>query len=277
MVSVVVPCFNAAEFVDEAIESLRRQTYRELEIIAVNDGSTDDTQAHLDRQEASDPRVAVFAQKNAGPSAARNLGMRNVHGEYVCFLDGDDVYLPDKIERQVRFLDEHPDVDLVYSDYYTADAELNLTALTASRIPYVDMIEAFAMKNWVVVQAPLFRRKLMDTVGDFDESLRMAEDWDYWIRCAKAGSFAYLPGPMVIYRTHGTQAHHDIDRMFQGGKRVLRKHYKSNPPLYERALASWYARHAKAQWAADHRVRTGVCLAISAFHNKVAGALARLG
>jgi glycosyltransferase involved in cell wall biosynthesis len=277
MVSVVMPCYNAARYVDEAIGSLQKQTYADLEILAVNDGSTDDTQAHLDRLAANDPRVRVFTQANAGPSAARNRAMRNLRGQYVCFLDGDDIYLPEKIERQVRFLDEHPAVDLVFSDYYHGDSELNLIALTSGRIPHTDMVEAFAMRNWFGIHAVLFRRSLMARVGEFDESLRMAEDWDYWIRCAQTGSFAYVAGPMTIYRVHGVQAHFNLDSMFRGGKRVLQKHFKSDPALYERALASWYARSAKAQWMAGQRVKTGVCLALSAVHNKMAGALERLG
>jgi glycosyltransferase involved in cell wall biosynthesis len=276
-VSVVMPCYNVARYVDAAIESLRNQTYKNIEVIAVNDGSTDDTMERLKRQAEADARVRVFHRANGGPSAARNLGIRHVTGAFVCFLDGDDVYLPNKIERQVRFLDQHPGVDLVYSDFFFGDADLAPVDLTAPRVPYTDMVEAMAMRNWIGVHATLFRRTMMDAVGEFDESFRMAEDWDYWIRCAKVGAFGYLPGAMTIYRTHPGQAHHNIDRMFEAGKRVLRKHFKSDPALYQRALAAWYARSAKARWAAEQHVKTGVCLAFSAFHNKVAGALARLG
>jgi glycosyltransferase involved in cell wall biosynthesis len=276
-VSVLMPCYNVAKYVDTAIESLRGQTYEEIEIIAVDDGSTDDTAEHLERQAAADSRVHVFHRANGGPSAARNSGIRHVTGEFVCFLDGDDIYLPDKIARQVEFLREHAQVDLVYSDFYWGDADLAPVELTAPRVPYSDMVEAMAMRNWLGVHATLFRRTMMDAVGEFDESFRMAEDWDYWIRCARVGAFGYLPGAMTIYRTHPGQAHHNLDRMFEAGKRVLRKHFKSDPPLYQRALGAWYARSAKTRWAAEQRVKTGVCLAFSAFHNKVAVALERLG
>jgi glycosyltransferase involved in cell wall biosynthesis len=274
-VSIIMPCYNAVRYLDDAINSLRGQTYHNIEILAVNDGSTDETQARLEQQAADDSRVRIFAQKNSGPSAARNVGLRHVNGEFVCFLDADDVYLPNKIERQVLFLNAHPHVDLVYSDYYTGDAQLNLTALTAVRITQPDTVEAVGMRNWFPPLVPMFRRRTMEAVGGFDESFRMAEDWDYWIRCAKVGVFAYLPGPMVIYRTHDAQVHHDMDKMFRAGKQVLKKHFKSDPPRYQRALASWYALSAKARWATAQHLKTGVFLAFSAFHHRMAGAASR--
>ena len=275
-VSVIMPCYNAAKYLDDAINSLRAQTYDNFELLAVNDGSSDQTQSRLELHAAKDPRVRVFRQKNAGPSAARNTALRQINGEYVCFLDSDDVYLPEKLDRQIRFLQQHPQVDLVYSDYYTSDAELNLTSLTPTKVLESDMVEGFGLRNRFPPLATMFRSRLMDTVGEFDESLRMAEDWDYWLRWAKVGTFAYLPGsPMVIYRTHGAQAHHDLNRMFVAGRRVLRKHFQSDPPRYQRYLASWYALHAKARWGIGHHSKTAKLLAWSAFHNKLAGVLGR--
>jgi glycosyltransferase involved in cell wall biosynthesis len=118
LVSVVVPCFSAAAYLDEALLSIRYQTYAELDVIAVDDGSTDNTRQILDAHAAVDPRVRVFSQPNQGLSAARNTGIRQARGEFFCFLDADDVFLARKVERQVGFLQRHPDCDLVYSDYF---------------------------------------------------------------------------------------------------------------------------------------------------------------
>jgi hypothetical protein len=112
----------------------------------------------------------------------------------------------------------------------------------------------------------------MEAVGEFDESLRMAEDWDYWLRWAKAGVFAYLPGPWVIYRTHDAQVHRNIDRMFAAGKLVLKKHFKGDAPRHRRALASLCMLHAKARWSLSQPGKTGMLLASAAFHNKMARA-----
>jgi hypothetical protein len=198
--------------------------------------------------------------------------MRNVTGEFVCFLDADDVILPEKIAREMAYFDQHPEVDLVYSDFYTSDADLNLTALTAVRVSQDDMIETIAMHNYFPPSVPTFRRHVMEIVGPFDETLRMAEDWDYWIRWAKVGLFGYLPGPMTIYRAHPAQAHRDIGRMLLGGKKVLRKHFKSDRVRHHRALSSWYEANAKLCWAAGERLKTAELLAISLMHKTVSSA-----
>lgn len=275
-VSIVVPCYNAARYIDDAIASLRAQTYDALEILAVDDGSTDGTQACLERHAATDSRIRVFAQSNAGPSAARNTAIRRLTGEYICFLDADDAFLPHKVERQLRFLHEHPEIDLVFSDYYISDSHLNLIGLTVPRVQTTDTYEAFALRNPFPPLAPMFRRGLLDAAGEFDESLRMAEDWDFWLRCAKVGAFGYLPGPLAIYRSHEAQAHLSLDELFLAGKRVLRKHLFRDRAFYERALASWYAVHAKELWAASRRWDTARFLALSAMHKRIARVLQRL-
>ncbi len=138
------------------------------------------------------------------------------------------------------------------------------------------MVEAFALRNWFPPLVPLLRRTLMDAEGGFDESIRLTEDWDYWIRCTQAGAFGYLPGALVIYRMHGAQAHLDNDRMFLAGKRILSKHFRRDLPRYERALASWYEQHAKARWNAAHRMKTGLFLALAAYHSRIAAAAKHL-
>src|SRR5438067_1586433 len=187
-VSVIVPCFNAARYVDEALRSIRSQTYPEIDIIAVNDGSTDDTQRLLEEHARSDSRVRIFSQPNRGLSAARNTGLKNVRGEFVSFLDADDVILPEKLEKQVRYLLDNPAIDLVYSDYFDGDSRLDLTGLVVIRIPGKNLLDAYAVRNCFACMVPLVRRTMIDKVGEFDESLRASEDWDYWIRCAKVGA-----------------------------------------------------------------------------------------
>lgn len=269
-VTIVVPCFNAKEYLDEALDSARNQTYRALEIVAINDGSTDETPQLLERHAKSDARVRIVTQPNRGLAAARNTGIRQAHGECVCFLDGDDILLPDKIEKQVRYLRNNPGIDLVYSDYYIGDNRLDLTGLTAVRMPGGSLLDAYAVKNWFGVMVPLVRRSLIQAVGEFDETLRASEDWDYWIRCAKAGAFGYLPGPVAIYRTHPSQMHNDDGRMFHAGKRVIKKHFSSDLRQYRRAMAAFYELYAKYSWGAQQRWKAGLYVALSTYHNTLA-------
>ncbi|HEU5321302.1 MAG TPA: glycosyltransferase family A protein, partial [Methylomirabilota bacterium] len=119
-VSVVIPTFNCAPFVAEAVESVRAQTWADLEVVVVDDGSTDDTARVLEPYRQSGA-IRYLRQDNRGPSAARNAGIRAARGRYVAFLDADDTIPPSSIERRLRFLDAHPDVAVVFTDCYIRD------------------------------------------------------------------------------------------------------------------------------------------------------------
>jgi glycosyltransferase involved in cell wall biosynthesis len=272
IVSIIVPCYNAEKYVDDAIGSLRAQTYEALDIIAVNDGSKDGTLRLLERHAAADSRVRILDQANRGLPGARNAALHTFRGDFVCFLDADDVFLPEKMQRQVEYLNAHPEIGVVYSDYYTGDAHLELTGLKISRMPAIDLMDAVATKNWFTPMAPLVRANIVRAVGDFDESLRAAEDWDYWIRCAQHAAFGYLSGAIGIYRTHPEQMHHDLNRMRVACLRVIEKHFRNHPRRYRRALATFYEAHAKSCWAARDTWRTGFYAALSMYHGKLVAA-----
>ena len=142
LVSVIVPSYNVERFLPDAVASVRRQMWKELELIIVDDGSTDGTAELAARFAAEDPRVRVVRKPNGGPSSARNAGIAAARGELVCFLDADDMLLPEKINRQVAFLEFFPGCDLVYSDYYVGDDILNPVFLKCKRPPAVPMREA---------------------------------------------------------------------------------------------------------------------------------------
>jgi glycosyltransferase involved in cell wall biosynthesis len=271
IVSVVVPCYNGAKYIDDAIWSVRKQIYKDVEIVAVNDGSTDNTQALLEKHASEDSRVRVISQSNRGLAGARNTGIREAKGEYLCFLDADDVLLPEKLDKQVRFLNENPSVDLVYSDYFIGDPHLDPVGLVAVRIPKADLIDAYACRNWFGAMSPLVRMSLINRVGGFDESLPASEDWDYWIRCAQVGTFAYMPGITAIYRRHEGEMHKDRKRMFNSGMRVIEKHFRLSPKRYRFALASFYLANAKYRWADRDRIKACLYLLLSELNGRIAG------
>lgn len=270
MVTIVIPCFNAQAYLDDALCSVRNQTYGILDIIAVNDGSTDETLRLLERHAESDPRVRIVTQPNRGLAAARNAGLKQARGEFVSFLDADDTILPDKIDKQLRYLRSHPDIDLVYSDYFIGDSRLDLIGLVVVRIPSGDRLDSYSRQNWFGVMSPLVRRSMIETVGDFDETLRASEDWDYWIRCVLAGAFGHLPGPVAVYRTHSSQMHNDSGRMLGAQKRVVNKHFRSDRRRYRLAMAALYEASAKYAWGAQRRVKAGIYAALSTYHSKIA-------
>jgi GT2 family glycosyltransferase len=121
------------------------------------------------------------------------------------------------------------------------------------------------------VMAPLVRRELIHRVGLFDEDLRTAEDWDYWIRCARAGTFGYLPGAVAVYRKHASQLHTDSSRMFAGARRVIEKHFRADPGLYGLALACFYWSYAKRRFRSHDYLRVALCLVLSEYYSRTAG------
>lgn len=237
-VSVIIPSYNAEAFLSDAVESVLNQTWRDLELIIVNDGSTDGTGSLAQRLSEGDRRVKIVDKPNGGLSSARNAGIAAASGDAICFLDADDVFLPDKIERQAQFLEHAPSCDFVYSDYYVGDSQLTPIWLESVRPAMAKMEEYLLYRNGFAPLCPLLRSRLVVATGDFDETLRATEDWDYWIRAAQHGRFCYLPGAVGIYRTHSGQMHRNRELMRSSGRRVAEKHFPRGSRQWRILMAS---------------------------------------
>lgn len=207
-VSVVMPAYNAEKYIAESIKSLLEQTFDNWELIVVDDGSEDETLAVV--QSFPDARIRVISQENRGEAGARNTGLRVASGQYIAFLDADDMYLPDGLASFVHYMDSHPDVDVVYSDGYIGDVQAKpLMRLTEIR-PYIH--EGFILDSVVVssviITVPLctmLRRTVVETHAIwFDEQLGYGTDWDFWIRLARHAQFGYLDALTCLYRVHQT-------------------------------------------------------------------------
>jgi glycosyltransferase involved in cell wall biosynthesis len=216
LVSVVVPTYNYGRFIAETLESLRAQSYANWECVVVDDGSTDDTEAVVARVMAADARFAYTRQRNQRQSVAKNTGLAIVVGPYVQFLDADDLIEPFKFERQVEFLEAHPEVDIVYGGvrfFHTESPGERLYAQFGENSPWMpessgagkDVLVPLIKNNILVINAPLVRRAVVDEVGPFDPVMPPVEDWDYWIRCALAGKrfeFRDFDGALALVRSH---------------------------------------------------------------------------
>jgi glycosyltransferase involved in cell wall biosynthesis len=244
-VSVVIPSYNVKPFLADAVRSVLRQTWTQLETIVVDDGSTDGTGQLAEQLAASDPRVRVIHKRNGGVSSARNAGAAVAQGEYVSFLDADDMLLPEKLERQLAVFDLFPSCDLVFSDHYVGDSRLTPLHLECSCPPSMPLQEVLLYRNWFAPMSPLMRSEFQKRIGPFDENLTGSEDWDYWLRASWCGVLVYLPGPVAVYRTHPGQTHRHLEHMQTNMERVVRKHFVagSRPWRVARAARSWF--HAK--------------------------------
>jgi glycosyltransferase involved in cell wall biosynthesis len=236
-VSVIIPTYNYSMFLRDAIRSVQEQTLSDWECIVVDDGSTDDTREIVEAVSAGDPRVRYFYQENKGLSAARNKGSRESIGDFLQFLDSDDLIERRKLELQAGYLIGHPDVDIVYSDaryfaterpserLYSKDGR-NRAWMSKASGRGREILPHLIRCNLMVVSSPLIRRKVIETCGLFDESLRAHEDWDYWIRCALNDvNFAYLDHPetFTLIRYHVASMSMDPFLMLRTNREILRK------------------------------------------------------
>ncbi len=209
LVTVIIPCYNDAEYLPYAVGAVLSQTHRNLEVLIVDDGSTDNTTTVATDLTGADARVRYLCGTHGGPSSARNHGVRSCTGEYLQFLDADDALAPEKLEFQVAYLQDNPDVGIVYNDvrYFSTDdlharrlalrdlakhdrgADSWVAALAVQPRP---VLEKLLDQNICPVNCPLVRRDVISRVGMWNERLRAMEDWEYWLRCAAAGVvFAY--------------------------------------------------------------------------------------
>ena len=246
LVSVVIPCYNAARWVAEAVESCLKQTYPAVEVIVVDDGSTDDS---LEVLTAYGHSILIEAGPNRGGNHARNRGFELSRGEYVQFLDADDYLLPEKLAHQVQFLEE-TGADGVYGDWrhqhHQPDGSYSLGEVVASG-EQDDLLAALLRDWWVAPVAVLFRREAVSRAGGWDEALSAAQDRDFMLAVVlSGGTIQYQPGCSSIYRRYGsvTVSTSNTRRWLENHFRVLEK--AERRLMGEHRLSDDY-RHALAQ------------------------------
>jgi len=206
-VSVITPVYNGAKYLGPALDSVLAQTMRSWELIVVDDGSTDATPDLLQRY--TDPRIVKVRQEHSGEAAARNAGLRCATGEYVGFLDADDLLLPNALADLTAFLEQHPACDVVYADGYVRDEnERYVTRLSDYRPGRYtgDVLEPMTLTSCVISLTCLLARRATIEERDisFDRQLVIGPDWDFCIQLARHGRFGYLDVLTCVYRVHQT-------------------------------------------------------------------------
>lgn len=200
LISVIIPVYNGEETIKETIYSALNQTFTNLELIVVNDGSKDSTLSVI--SSIKDSRLKVFSFPNAGVAISRNRGIRQANGEFIAFLDADDLWTSDKLEAQLEALQLNPKAAVAYSwvDYIDEFGEFlhNGNHITINGNAYKHMLVENVLENG---SNPLIRREALTQVGGFNQLLTPAEDWDMWLRLAACYDFVTVPHPQILYRT----------------------------------------------------------------------------
>jgi glycosyltransferase involved in cell wall biosynthesis len=233
-VSVVIPVYNRGARLRATIDSVLTQTIFDCcEIILVNDGSTDETRQILEYSYGQHSQIKIIHQSNSGVAEARNRGLKEACGEYVAFLDHDDIWLPEKLELQLEAFRGRPKTGVVYCCWI----EVNETGVLVA-----DDQQLIRSSHWqpktgrvfndliprnliVSMSVPLIRTRLVREIGGFDPKTAPSDDWDLWLRLARCCEFGYVPCELVIYVRHGSQQSNDSIIMWRSMQRVLVKHW----------------------------------------------------
>ncbi|MEX0729846.1 MAG: glycosyltransferase [Aquisalimonadaceae bacterium] len=221
LITVITPTFNRADYLGQAIESVLAQTWPHFELLVVDDGSTDDTATLMERY-LPDKRIQYFRQENQGQSVARNLALSHAKGEFVCFLDSDNAWLPEKLEISLRAFEDNPDVDIIYGDAITIDetgAEIsreNMKRHSGRIVPQM------LRDNCVSMNTAMTRRRCFDERGGMSGRRRVADDYDLWLRFSAYYRFLYIPEYLAYYRVMADQISSDKTRRFDTNEAILR-------------------------------------------------------
>jgi glycosyltransferase involved in cell wall biosynthesis len=210
LVSVIIPAYNAGRYIKEAVDSALAQTYKNCEVVVVDDGSTDNTRQVL-APYIDAGKIKYIYQENKGLAGARNTGIKNSSGEYITLLDADDIFLPRKIERQVNFLEKHPECDICYCDLYHfyEDKPDQLLKLNYRYYSGKEVLPHLIAGNFIAPISVVARRTVFERFGYFDETLKRSEDIEFWLRIALGGGqICFLPevlGKLRIRRSGNLQ------------------------------------------------------------------------
>ncbi|MCH2228037.1 MAG: glycosyltransferase [Candidatus Caenarcaniphilales bacterium] len=208
LISVVIPSYNQAKYVADNINSILQQTYKNFEIIFIDDGSTDNTEEVLKPFIDKDSRLKYFKQVNSERAVARSYGISKAEGKYVCLVDSDDTWLPNKLETQLNIMENNPNIVLCYAAVNRINPE-NKPLANASRqqkgasgLVYFHLLK----RNFVPSVTPMIRKSALDQVGTQVTDFIPYEDWDFWLRLSRFGEFFHIIEPLGNYRIHPGQS-----------------------------------------------------------------------
>jgi glycosyltransferase involved in cell wall biosynthesis len=252
LVSVVIPTYNYGRFVPEAVASALAQGYPQVEVIVVDDGSTDDT---CERVAPFRDRIRYLYQENRGLSAARNAGIRAARGEIIALLDADDVWHPQKLDVQMRCLAEHPEIDLLASELFTDRRDCWPAVGNPFRLKVLPLaLDDLVYRSRFAPSSTLIRKAALEAAGLFDVGLRCVEDRDLWIRFAARFRVAKLLLPLLWYRVHPLSLSAAAARMEEHERRVLLRAFTEVEALRGRPLF-WRKARGYAAFNAAHAYR----------------------
>lgn len=249
LISVITPTYNRACFLSETINSVLDQNYSNVEHLIIDDGSTDNTRDVI-RKFQKVGKVRYFYQNNCGQNIARNLGLKKARGEFICFLDSDDKFLPGKLSRSICAFNMHHEVDVVYGDYIFIDKNGNELNEKNMRRYSGNITEHLLRDNCVSMNTTMVRANSIRRAGGFSPNIRVADDFDLWLRMSVTSKFFYLPERLSAYRLMKNQISSNKEKRFESNETTLKNFFQTNTKLLSHAeqkdvLNFFYTRAAR--------------------------------
>lgn len=259
-VTVLLTCYNHLEFLPACLESVRAQTFRDFEVIALDDGSSDGTREWL--EEHSEGVRLVFNEENLGTYGSLDVGLALAEGEFVAVLNDDDVWAPEKLAEQVALMDARPELGLVHTGGRFIDSRGEVTPGNPLGFAFPteivgDVLLALIYANKIIASSVLARKRCFDELGGFEPSYFGSGDWQMWLRIAEKYPVGFVGQPLTDYRVHGSNASHKLERIWRDDL-ALREWIVSKYPDYlARETDPHELRRAMAHnWACLGTVRT---------------------
>ncbi len=227
-VSVVIPAYNAMNFLPQTLDSVLNQTFQDFEVLIIDDGSSDHIVTWA--AEITHPNVKLISQPNQGQSAARNVGIRLSQSEYIAFLDADDLWQPTKLEKQVSAFIDNPQLGLVDTWVFLVDEQNNI--LEHIEVYYNEgnvWLQMLELNLVMCGSSPVVRRQCFETVGYFNQNIKGPEDWHMWTRIAAHYPFKVICEPLVHYRQHPNSTTQNLDLMVSNTIKAIEDLFESVP------------------------------------------------
>ncbi|MBN3878585.1 MULTISPECIES: glycosyltransferase family 2 protein [unclassified Nostoc] len=232
-ISVIIPAYNAERTIAETIQSVQKQSFLDFELIVINDGSKDRTVEIV--QSIKDERLQIFSYENGGLPVARNRGISHATGEFIAFLDADDLWTADKLERQLMALEQNPEAGVAYSWTCFMDVDEQgkpLSFLPSPRYAFAgNVYEKLLVSDFIHNGSnTLIRRQTLESTGGFDPACPGCADWDYWLRLSTRWYFVVIPKHQILYRRTPGAMSSNIEKMKEDALIAMKKAYQAAPP-----------------------------------------------
>lgn len=258
LISIITPTYNREAFLPAAIESVLAQSYKEFELIIVDDGSTDNSRELINTYAEKDSRVRYLYQENQRQSVARNYALSIAKGDFICFLDSDNYWPHDKLEKSLKAFEQYPDADIVYGDCITIDeqgSELHRNNMRR----YSGKIAALLLKdNFVSMNTTMTRRKCFNEMGGMSGKRRVADDYDLWLKFSARYRFQYIPDFLAYYRVMENQISSNKKLRFETNENIILDFLAAYPDVVNEqekkaGLTAFYTRKARHYAASDKK------------------------